>query len=107
MGMNTFTTPSLAGVFAVRGCGLERVAVWTADVGAMAGTAAASRGTGLPTAVRLRVPAVIGSHDALPSVPVRGIDVPMTGLPVQGRRTASSKQYGTTPGDLPPRDPLS
>ncbi|GAA4321153.1 hypothetical protein [Klenkia terrae] len=70
--------PSYAGAFAVRGL----------DAWAARGVTAAERATGLPagTAVRLR-PAV---------------DVPMTGLP-----TGVVQLNSTTPGDLPPRDPLS
>ncbi|SDO17782.1 hypothetical protein SAMN05660199_01442 [Klenkia soli] len=79
--ISTTTTkaPTYAGAFAVRG--VDAVA---------GGVTAAERTTGLP----------VGGHLRLRPV----VDVPMTGLPIG----ATAVQLNSdTPGDLPPRDPLS
>jgi hypothetical protein len=81
--ISTTTTkaPTYAGAFAVRGT----------DAFTGGGTAA-ERTTGLPVGSPVRLRPVV--------------DVPMTGLPI-GAVGAVVQLNSDTPGDLPPRDPLS
>lgn len=78
--------PSYAGVVLVRGDARECWAAPTAPL------AAADMRTGLPVAARLRR---------------LGTGIPMTGLLVGAGTTSSNQFHSDTPGDLPPRDPLS
>lgn len=87
MGSTTTYTkaPSCTGAFAVLGHGAFLEAV------VMAGTAAPIGGTGLPVGAELRL---------------RPVGVPMTVRPVDA--TGGDIQLNSdTPGDLPPRDPLT
>lgn len=92
--------PSCAGAFAVRGTAVAVAGMPTAVVGgAMAHTAAPVEGTGLPVGAVLRL-RPLGTEAGLRGYAADAAYVlAFTGTDVQ--------LNSDTPGDLPPRDPLS